>query len=68
MKLVNSNGQTHIVYVNVDTCLVQITRMGHPMVSMQLDLTIGFVDGLNKIKRVVNLDDELYDMVSNIPI
>ena len=64
MKLVNSNGQVHMVYVNVETCLVQITRMGHPMVSMQYDLTIGFVEGLNRIKRVVSLDDELYDMVS----
>jgi hypothetical protein len=68
MKLVNGNGQVHMVYVNIETCVVQISRMGHPMVTIRLDPAIGFADGLNKIKRVVSLDDELYDLVSIAPL
>lgn len=66
MRLVNNNGQVHIVHVEVDTCLVRITRERHPIIKLQLDLTISFKDGLNKIKRIVNLDDELYDSIANI--
>lgn len=66
MRLENNNGQVHIVHIEVETCLVRITRVNHPIVKLQFDLTISFLEGMRKIKNVVNLDDSLYDSIAEM--
>lgn len=68
MKLVNNNGQVHLVYVDLSTCDVKITREGMSLVKLQFDLSIGFVDAMTKIKRIVNLEDELYQSLAGLEV
>lgn len=65
MRLTNTHGTIHHVHVQISTCDVYITREGRKLLKLQFDLSIGFVDGLNKIKRIVELDDEMYDFLAH---
>ena len=67
MRLENDKG-IHIVHIKIETCEVIISRLGVPgLVEIQLDLSIGFVDGWKKIKRATELDKAMWSLLSTIP-
>jgi hypothetical protein len=64
MRLDNAQG-THIVHIKIETCNVSIARLGTTgVVHIELDLTIGFVDGWRKIKRATELDKDMWALLS----
>jgi len=64
MRLDNAQG-THIVHIKVETCEVSIARLGTTgVIRIELDLSIGFVEGWRKIKRATELDKSMWALLS----